>query len=72
MTTMTTELTEAEQAKLLQRIDWTAFNVWQSVRFRAGKGATCWLRTVARQLGLDCQVQRAGIDVIFVKVWCPE
>jgi hypothetical protein len=62
------ELTEAEKVRLLQKVDWTDWSHMQTVRFRVGKGATSFLRTVARQLGLEARVSRAGIDVIYVSL----
>lgn len=61
-------LTEAEAARLLQKVDWTRWGVWQSVYQQVGKGATVFLRETAERFGLGSQVQRAGIDVIFVKL----
>lgn len=59
-------LTQAEAARLLSRIDWTSWGHWQSVHQHVGKGATAFLRETAERLGLGYQVQRAGIDVIYV------
>lgn len=65
-------LTEAEVARLLQRVEWTAWGHWQSVHVRVGKGATTFLRQTAERLGLRAQVQRAGVDVVYIKLEASE
>jgi hypothetical protein len=71
MTTQTINLhglTEAEAARLLSKVDWTLWGCWQSVYQKVGKGATPFLRETAERLGLGYEVQRAGIDVIYVRL----
>lgn len=61
-------MTEAQIVRLANKIDWTCWDETQQVQERVGKGATSVLRDIARRLGLDAQISRAGIDVIFVRL----
>lgn len=62
------DLTEAEAARLLGRVDWTLWGVWQTIHQKVGKGATIFLRDTAERFGLGYEVRRAGIDVIYVQL----
>lgn len=64
-------LSDADQVRLLSAVDWTDWTSVQSFRFPPGKGATSFLRSAARALGLAVDIQRAG-DIIYLTLrWPP-